>query len=1425
VCYHFDLIESDETLPVETSTSTSGSHPSVSGVVRLLECSPLTPLHRLTKRQRRVLKAQLRSCNGEAEKAREERSKSCHKPDKLPLRVNPSTRMFFAYETTRIAFCIDASPSLTSTFGITGNTGAACCPLDRVPEMARTYFQSLVAAVSAPSMSPSWRPTLSVTVMAVFPMGKTAETSLLVRDYQVHDADSALLLADRIDKWVHTDVEEGISERMCRPHSANTWGVPLYSSSMRDILEAGDYALSILSSEARPLLVVATDCRSVSCEGIVDVFLDIDRVDVPVTVLDLSMPETHTQQVGSSSTLPGKSELNFLTYDPGGPSAFPLHLSDDAEALYGICRATGGCFLDTQRLNELSNKSTGQVPTGDAPYQNAVKRRFVKMNGIQWLQLFSQSPLSPTFHSSWGKLAPPQYLKKRMGTVDPAVTNEVQQPIAGYDQAPPRTSSQTHARITFSTYVVSPIRIKALLLMRIKEGYRVKQYGLSTQDADKVFIQFTLPLELGTVLHYELSFRALSNQNHMVGSSHIKIELSGDSGFIQSVKTDFLRQTQDARPFTMAQKISARLCQVLRWIRREDCLLSYLCPPMVWPDQLPIPFVRRLDTMSTLQRRRHFTVDEFDVICRGRMPYAVGDDFLSEFLSLDNGEQELFEFMNEWSTQIVQKDSVYIKRTSGYDNTTSYCLIELRQSHLSRLFAVSVMFYSGIDPNDRMEILNSLKSSIDELKEVEVLGKQLGPYLVGLAQHIDWKRKSVQIQHHHAKWDLLKDPELLPLIMRRRAEMGRFSMLESSDESAIFAKLIPEPTSIGSPGDLLQYQIEVLSDKVVIELFMESECGALSPFGSSGVEASRFNGMVHVLRRRDQECGRALRSRTNLLGVFQSDAIQDFENANVEQESHKASVQRMLAYCSKVSIRLRFFNPGAGAANDILFKITESALLSESFGVRAAKLRIDPSDMIRDEDQGVWFIIQFDRHTMSIVHLALSDKQESGKDGDCYAYRDLTFFTNGVSDLYSKRDDMVDDDSADSHISEYLSVSEFAEHFGEAQKENFAAAAYLALRNDTHPTVDILETGDFAEVIQVCEFVEVANVLVMGMGKVDDENMVITEDHLKLYRLINTILRVVPGDEGFMFYCGATNSDENLNINGDASVSQSSMDSIMDLSMGAHSGDGFEFEVDAIQRAPAKNIQQKSQNTSNVGMPPDGSMHSGGTVSPPIIVRFRLDGEIASIRDLQTVTKSMNLSAEISVFKSRGDTSKKTGHSDIPRLPWSHQIVAIELRVLLKSHVAEQTIERLRHHGQSISDEDLELCRKCLKRVRSVVVSSIEAFFYISKTDMMVSASAPAGGEAEVGEGFILLQTELHLNATFAFKPASGGGFLVSSRRQESGALDYWCLVSIQESEGTVTTQIYHPNGRNTASAVMSELENVILSTMHRANQQLLLKR
>ena len=112
VCYHFDLTEGLSTTD-ESSIPAEVEHQDVCGVISLLDFNPTNPWHRLPKRQRKILKNELRGFNMAAEKLRQQRSLACYQPKKLPLPVNPSTRIFFAYEMTRIAFCVDASPILT----------------------------------------------------------------------------------------------------------------------------------------------------------------------------------------------------------------------------------------------------------------------------------------------------------------------------------------------------------------------------------------------------------------------------------------------------------------------------------------------------------------------------------------------------------------------------------------------------------------------------------------------------------------------------------------------------------------------------------------------------------------------------------------------------------------------------------------------------------------------------------------------------------------------------------------------------------------------------------------------------------------------------------------------------------------------------------------------------------------------------------------------------------------------------------------------------------------------------------------------------------------------------------------------------------------------------------------------------------------
>jgi hypothetical protein len=445
---------------------------------------------------------------------------------------------------------------------------------------------------------------------------------------------------------------------------------------------------------------------------------------------------------------------------------------------------------------------------------------------------------------------------------------------------------------------------------------------------------------------------------------------------------------------------------------------------------------------------------------------------------------------------------------------------------------------------------------------------------------------------------------------------------------------------------------------------------------------------------------------------------------------------------------------------------------------------------------------------MSIAHLSLSDRVDD-KDGQ--AYRNLTCFTSGISDLYSKRDDANDDDSVDSHISEHMCVTEFIDQFEIAERENFAVAAYLALRND-FSAIERFEKDDFAMVLTSLQFVEVANVMVAGQG---DDSTVDTES--KLIRLIQTIFSPVPGDEECLFYSGGELLEETFSISDDDSES---------LDADVLSADGS-IDRDHGVDQETSNIPMRSPSDDDSGLERTRARSSLST--PPIFVRFKVDGVVVPFKSLNRIDKTSSLTAEVSVSVSKSRRyqamSSTFGGTEVSVLPWSHQAVISELNILLKWYVAEQTIEKLRHQGSEISQENLNLVKKCMKRVQSTLSFSIEVFFYVSKTDLMVPASAPAGSESQVIEGFALLHDELCKNEVYRFTPVASGGYYVSVPMEGNSALPFWCFLYVQTNEGLVSSQIYHPEGEHVAVEVMSKINASIRNCIHRVNQQLLLTR
>jgi hypothetical protein len=219
VCYHLDLLETLTAGTIATVEKQSAPD-SVCGVASLLECVPFGLWKDLDKYQRRTFRNKVRDFNLQAEAARTNPSKPCHQPPHLPLRLTTTTRVSFAYESTRMAFVLDASPTLVSAFGA-ADSDEYLCAMDRIPAMVQQFFEALTEPVPTSYTTRDkvemWTPALVVTVLAVYPHGGKKDennTSILVRDFRIHNKNDAQLLTEKVREWVLSLVETTIAKRL-----------------------------------------------------------------------------------------------------------------------------------------------------------------------------------------------------------------------------------------------------------------------------------------------------------------------------------------------------------------------------------------------------------------------------------------------------------------------------------------------------------------------------------------------------------------------------------------------------------------------------------------------------------------------------------------------------------------------------------------------------------------------------------------------------------------------------------------------------------------------------------------------------------------------------------------------------------------------------------------------------------------------------------------------------------------------------------------------------------------------------------------------------------------------------------------------------------------------------------------------------------
>lgn len=234
-------------------------------------------------------------------------------------------------------------------------------------------------------------------------------------------------------------------------------------------------------------------------------------------------------------------------------------------------------------------------------------------------------------------------------------------------------------------------------------------------------------------------------------------------------------------------------------------------------------FLSRLESMSTLQRYRHFRSEEFEIVMLGPGYYErnASISILGDVIEQNHGEDELYSALATWSTGFISERETYFKVISPAkdDDLAYYCIVRVNQSSkVSRLYTLTVDFHGELDAEMRIGVIASLKQ-ITKRTNTLVLEKCISSYITvrPTTQTSQWSPRWNEHFIHHESWELLKNAAvqfrylLLLLISKRRYEIGCFFILHSNSTRVVFAKFIENQGGgsgmLPSNLDLVIYQV------------------------------------------------------------------------------------------------------------------------------------------------------------------------------------------------------------------------------------------------------------------------------------------------------------------------------------------------------------------------------------------------------------------------------------------------------------------------------------------------------------------------------------------------------------------------------------------------------------------------------------------
>ena len=501
-------------------------------------------------------------------------------------------------------------------------------------------------------------------------------------------------------------------------------------------------------------------------------------------------------------------------------------------------------------------------------------------------------------------------------------------------------------------------------------------------------------------------------------------------------------------------------------------------------------------------------------------------------------------------------------------------------------------------------------------------------------------------------------------------------------------------------------------------------------------------------------------------------------------------ILRLINISSQVDRQLRFFHDTT--ANDLLFDLTSEFITSGLLNTQTAKLL---SQATVGDFCGDWFIMRVDWYVVSAILFSTKLME----DGNSSPYKQLILFTSGITDLYPTDDDTTN--SAAAHEDDPYGLDLVVNEIEQAHSKNYATALYQALRNQNSP-ISSVQSEDVAYALRSCFF----KIVLREFISLDDLSDQLSPEAetmtgIKLYELIGTLLSPLPGSDDQLFYFNGNEILDN-DHSGEGSLEQTDL-----RSLNSHDLDDTNLRCSDHSRVSRHSNDGESDAQSHGGDSAPADEHPSTDLSP-LFFRISFDGKIASRHHIRALKSSTILEAQVTVFNNKR------------HLPPMHQSVISRLRKVLNSFAVEQSLEKYRYCGDSLSEDDFKDIITILPQTKHHSFN-IPLNFYVSKCNCLVSASNPTGStENDLDHAYSKLYTELESCAS----RSSNNSFLIMKEHVPFKVFPFWCFAHVNRQSGIITITVYHPSGDEAASAVGEETCELVNRICHKTNQLLLLE-